>query len=998
MATKQGMNALFQKHIASSTTELEAKYKGKDMTKDAFTRCIALCKAAKYQETIQPETMDVLVRFNSDVYRISIVGKDAVSYVYKNNKLPDTITIMKKTHIPGVKPIYLEDLGFKLDLKEETNVEPKDVNELTLTFASLEKGYRFKKRYSYLDETSGLRYDLTVVRSSPHVGTNFTAFKNMASAGVLTAQETFEVEIEVMHRMQSTSIPRIINNFLESLEKVYLAIVDELYFINTEDKAKVVTEYLKLCYSPFSINTMKNAMVRPKDYFIGPQPVTLERKNVISPELGVLSIHEGYTVTEKADGERFLMYVSHDGKCYLINNRLTVKYTGVKLNKMVNCLFDGELITTDRTGRKILMFGIFDTYYHNSQDVRGLKLVGDNSRISIANKFSSMCADAFKKCDIVIFTKQFYSDGDIFKLSKTIIDKDESGQFPYKIDGLIYTPKNFAVGAQFENDTTNRTKTWDKVFKWKPPHDNTIDFLVKYDRDDVGKYDLIVKDDKYHKSVTLFVGYNPATHDRLTAKKYLSGHIRTDATYVPKEFIPDDTYDDNICKAYLPLEVAGSLEAKPFPPPESLYKISPKCINGDVIDDNSIVEFAFNETNGSSISQQWLPLRVRKDKTEMLRKFGLSHTANDYNTALNVWRSIQFPVTEDIICGIEKVTKNDIVDDDVYFSSTLDRSKYASIRMKNFHNEYIKKGELIMRMPRGSSLFDVGCGKAGDLKKWIDVGFSKVLGLDVVRDNIENRKNGAYARTIEARKRFGLNTSKTPFAYLTVDCSERITPDYISNLADDDDKEVATLMWGMSSKAKDPQLMRYKNFALGGFDVVSCQFATHYFFENETKLDNFVFNISQYLKKGGYFIGTCLDGQLIKKKLASIKKGQQVQGTLDTRVVWNIKKLYSNNRTIKLGEQIEVFMESIGQPIKEYLVDFNLLQSKLAAKGILPLNSEDCQKMGIERSIENFKATFAKVSTTQPQTTLMREIADMSDVEKEYSFLNTWFIFKKYDI
>jgi hypothetical protein len=91
-------------------------------------------------------------------------------------------------------------------------------------------------------------------------------------------------------------------------------------------------------------------------------------------------------------------------------------------------------------------------------------------------------------------------------------------------------------------------------------------------------------------------------------------------------------------------------------------------------------------------------------------------------------------------------------------------------------------------------------------------------------------------------------------------------------------------------------------------------------------------------------------------------------------------------------------MESIGQPIKEYLVDFNLLQSKLADKGILPLTKEDCEKFGIEKSIENFKSTFAKVSTLKPQTALMREILEMSEVEKEYSFLNTWFIFKKYDI
>jgi hypothetical protein len=104
-----------------------------------------------------------------------------------------------------------------------------------------------------------------------------------------------------------------------------------------------------------------------------------------------------------------------------------------------------------------------------------------------------------------------------------------------------------------------------------------------------------------------------------------------------------------------------------------------------------------------------------------------------------------------------------------------------------------------------------------------------------------------------------------------------------------------------------------------GFDVISCQFAIHYFFENETTLDNFIYNVDTYLKKGGYLIGTCLDGYRVKDKLKNINKEQEIQGKIDDRVLWNIKKLYSNNKDIKLGEQIEIYMESIGKPIKEFL-------------------------------------------------------------------------------
>jgi mRNA (guanine-N7-)-methyltransferase len=46
-----------------------------------------------------------------------------------------------------------------------------------------------------------------------------------------------------------------------------------------------------------------------------------------------------------------------------------------------------------------------------------------------------------------------------------------------------------------------------------------------------------------------------------------------------------------------------------------------------------------------------------------------------------------------------------------------------------------------------------------------------------------------------------------------------------------------------------------------GFDIVNIQFALHYFFESTSKLEGFLQNVSENLKNGGYFIGTCFDWQ-----------------------------------------------------------------------------------------------------------------------------------------
>ena len=53
----------------------------------------------------------------------------------------------------------------------------------------------------------------------------------------------------------------------------------------------------------------------------------------------------------------------------------------------------------------------------------------------------------------------------------------------------------------------------------------------------------------------------------------------------------------------------------------------------------------------------------------------------------------------------------------------------------------------------GGTLIDLACGKAGDLPKWIYAKLAFVFGVDISRDNIENRKDGACARYLTKRRR-----------------------------------------------------------------------------------------------------------------------------------------------------------------------------------------------------------------------------------------------------
>ena len=55
----------------------------------------------------------------------------------------------------------------------------------------------------------------------------------------------------------------------------------------------------------------------------------------------------------------------------------------------------------------------------------------------------------------------------------------------------------------------------------------------------------------------------------------------------------------------------------------------------------------------------------------------------------------------------------------------------------------------------------------------------------------------------------------------------------------------------------DPQNKTYEKIADRGFDIISSQFTIHYYFKDELTLRGYIQNLSDNLKKGGYFIGTC---------------------------------------------------------------------------------------------------------------------------------------------
>jgi len=168
------------------------------------------------------------------------------------------------------------------------------------------------------------------------------------------------------------------------------------------------------------------------------------------------------------------------------------------------------------------------------------------------------------------------------------------------------------------------------------------------------------------------------------------------------------------------------------------------------------------------------------------------------------------------------------------------------------------------------------------------------------------------------------------------------------------------------------------------FDVASIQFAIHYMFENKYTLHNFLKNVSDLVKPGGYFTGTCYDGSKIFTLLEDVEENDSKDIFVGSKKIWSVIKKYDNTLFKEtLGLKIGVYQETINKVFDEYLVDFTYLIQLLKQYGFeLESPVETIPPMG------EFSVLYKKMRAVDQKITMTEE-------ECQISFLNNYFIFKK---
>jgi hypothetical protein len=920
-------------------------------------------------------------------------------------------------------PIDYRDFEFRVNYKTEKRLLPKFdvVKSLVRNWKNSKKVFRYIKRYTFTHNNFPFKIDCSIIKSSSKNRNRMIPEYTVEKSNVFNNPTTYEIEIELLHEAVSLGADYTFLKMREGF-KLILSGLQQTNFPTAYTKNQaILQEYMKLTHQT---KTPIDRRIKTRD-FIGPSSISLELPNIspIDQDAIFPNINKPYTVTEKADGIRKLLYIGSSGLMWLIDVNMNVQFTGAKITNedYFDSIIDGEHVLHDKNGMFIDTYLAFDLYFVNGEDYRGYPLLKiqnltyDNPDID-KNKFRyNTLRKLLKSCEINSVTpskpsfkikaKTFYTNekASIFTQCKFILDGVADGtMFEYETDGLIFTPIDKSVGSDILGEWLDPVKkTWKWVMKWKPPEFNTIDFLVttkktQNGQDFIGNIFENGKDLSDNRQITQFktlelrCGYSERDHgyinpcQEIIEDKLSRYSDRDDSrTYKPVKFQPvDPTPNFDAWKCNIKLEVEY----------EGKYMVTEDKLES--FDDETIVEFKYDSTRPKH--WQWIPIRVRYDKTADYKK-GLPNYGNAFHVAQSVWRSIHNPITVEML-STGKNIPNEIVDEDVYYNT---RDTTITKPLRNFHNLYVKRKLINGASKRGGTIIDFAVGKAGDLPKWISSKQSFVFGIDISPDNIENRKDGACARYLNMRKKF----RSVPKALFTIGDSSKNIRSGDAALTEKS-RQITQAIFGYGTHDEEA-LGRgvYNQFGKGetGFDLVSVQFAMHYFFEDHTTLQNFVRNISECCKVNGHFIGTCYDGLKVFRALENKEVGGKIVIMEGKQKMWEVTKQYDrdtfDNDASCLGYQIDVYQESINKVFSEYLVNFDYFIRIMENYGLIPITRDEAREMKLPNAIGSFQELFVQMNNEIREKKLREgnvgDAVNMTEREKRVSFLNNYFVFKK---
>jgi hypothetical protein len=467
--------------------------------------------------------------------KITSLDTNTITYQYKNT----------------FKKYDIREFDFRVTLASEKQVYNTGLNENTQPSI-----IRRKSRMSFLIDIGQI--DLTIVQEFDSQGSFL--------------QTKYEVEIEV-------SSPNVPYEKLKSLLSIILQTRQENFFvIPSSERRNVFNEYKNLVGA---------------SYFIGAQAETLQKENI-----NVL-YKELYSVTDKADGDRYFLFIDSNGLVYMLDSNIcSMLKTNLVCKEFASTLIDGELVKHST----YISFHAFDILFYKKQDLREDNNYLLPKRLELLEKVM----EGIPKNPIYIFVMKRFIFRNVFIGSEIIMSSIEENE--YKNDGLIFTPMN---------EPYPKKKKWSKLLKWKPSEQNSIDFyaIKKESKNGIGKWELYVQ----HVIIDETKSNNTNNSNQISTQlalfdiEKLCGAPQTVETFTT-------TFDESLIDT----------------------------TTGDQYQSNTVIEFSWDQE-----MRKFIPMRTRWDKTINPKKHG-----NFSSVALSIWNTIHNPISLEFLSRFSNVPTN----------------------------------------------------------------------------------------------------------------------------------------------------------------------------------------------------------------------------------------------------------------------------------------------------------------------------------------------------
>ena len=349
-------------------------------------------KAGNQILRIQNEYIDTKTgKLKMSNIRAEIVGTDLIQEYCRTNNIQKVIdmpsTLFNKIKFTQkmsaknekdeyIRKLDMEDFNFRVSYQTEQdfNIQSNLARNIISKWVDSKKLFRTMNRVRFYHDDYPLFADLSIVKSSKRMNKIPIPYYTIQESELFTNQETYEIELEIDNSRvgtgtEYTSAKALLIEIRKCIRIILSGLQSSKYPISFTERDAILQEYMRIIRG--SDYVMKR--VYPKD-FIGPGSYTLQIENIINPleDSNIINIRKNYTVTDKADGDRKLLFINKTGKIYLIDTNMNILFTGSKTNEktIFNSILDGEHISEDKYGKYLNLYAAFDVYFVNKKSVR----------------------------------------------------------------------------------------------------------------------------------------------------------------------------------------------------------------------------------------------------------------------------------------------------------------------------------------------------------------------------------------------------------------------------------------------------------------------------------------------------------------------------------------------------------------------------------------------------------------------------------------------------